>query len=551
MTLANLGWRALLLGLGGSVLFLTSIACAQPEARPLARPQPGLDVQDYDFELTVADTTDRIEGVATIRLQVTTDTLSAVRLDLVGPPTDPEAAGMQVREVLAGQASVPYTHARDRLTIDPESSLEVGQRYTFQIQYDGHPSDGLIIDTNRHGERTFFGDNWPNRARHWLPVVDHLSDKATVDFRVRAPASYDIVSNGVLIHDSTAGSTRVAHWRTEVPLPTKVMVVGIADFVVDTVATVNGVSVQSWVYPEDKTAGFKDLGQAPPILRFFASKLGPYPYEKLANVQSTTRYGGMENASAIFYSENAVADEENDLPLVTHEVAHQWFGNTVTEADWPHLWLSEGFATYLTALYLEHARGEAALMQSMQSSRRQVLQFEQAHPSEPLVDTTYQNPTELLNTMPYHKGAWVLHMLRRRVGTDVFWEGLRTYYDRYRYQNARTRDFRAVMEDVSGVDLERFFIQWTRRAGHPALEVEWSYDEAEAACNVVLSQVQDGPAFRIPVQLGFEGLPPEPVTVVMDDETVRAGVDCTERPSSVVVDPNTNLLAEWSTKHVK
>jgi len=525
-------------------------ACAQPAPGPAARPQPGIDVQDYDFALTLSDTTDRIEGTATVRLRVRTDTLTAIRLDLVGPPDrlgSPDGpTGMAVASVTAGGTAVPHTHADDILRVTPEDGLAAGTTHTLRIRYAGTPADGLIIGTNRHGDRTFFGDNWPNRARHWLPVVDHLSDKATVEFRVTAPAEYEVVSNGALVSDSTTGPLRTTHWRSDVPLPPKVMVIGVADFAVDTVDTVDGVPVQSWVYPEDRAAGFEDLGRAPPILRFFEENLGPYPYEKLANVQSTTRYGGMENAAAIFYSEEAVADGEDDTPLLAHEIAHQWYGNTVTEADWPHLWLSEGVATYLTGLYLEHARGEEALAQYMARARRQVVQFHVQNPETPLVDTTYSDPTELLNTNPYQKGAWVLHMLRQEVGTGPFWEGMRTYYDRYRNQNATTRDFRAVMEDVSGRDLAGFFEQWTRRAGHPIVEGTWHHDAAADECVITLRQTQDAPPFRVPVEVAVEGASAGTTTLFLDGREQQTRVDCPQAPTAVTLDPHTNLLAELS-----
>jgi len=542
-------WRALLLGLGGSVLFFVGMATAQPARGPAAKPQPGIDVQDYDFALTLSDTTDRIQGTATVRLRVRTDTLTAVRLDLIGRDQAQATAasnitGMEVLSVSAEGQRVPYRHVNDILRIRSTSDFKAGQIQTYRIRYTGIPADGLIIGTNQHGNRTFFGDNWPNRARHWLPVVDHLSDKAPVEFRVTAPSQYEVVSNGALVSDSTAGDTRITHWRTDVPLPPKVMIIGVADFAVDTAGTVDGVPVQSWVYPKDRAAGFKDLGQAPPILRFFEEHLGPYPYEKLANVQSTTRYGGMENAAAIFYSEQAVADGEDSTPLLAHEIAHQWYGNTVTESDWPHLWLSEGFATYLTALYLEHARGESALTRYMTSARERVAQFHEKNPDEPLVDTTFSDPTELLNTNPYQKGAWVLHMLRREVGTETLWDGLRAYYDRYRNQNASTRDFRAVMEDVSGQDLKLFFDQWTRRPGHPVIEGTWRYAEAAGECVVTLRQTQEEPPFEVPVEVAFGDTPMQTTTLFLSDREEQARVDCPQAPSSVTLDPNTELLAE-------
>ncbi len=544
-------WRTLLLFLGGSVLFVVNAACAQPAPGPAAKPQPGIDVQDYDFDLTLADTTDRIEGTATVRLRVTSDTVTAVRLDLVGPPVATGDPGMRVESVTEDGAAVPHTHTGDLLRITPDAGLADGATHTVQIQYAGIPTDGLIIGTNRHGDRTFFGDNWPNRARHWLPVVDHLSDKAPVAFRVTAPAKYEVVSNGALVSDSITGDTRTTHWRSDVPLPPKVMIIGVADFAIDTVATVDGVPVQSWVYPEDRDAGFKDLGQAPPILRFFEENLGPYPYEKLANVQSATRYGGMENAAAIFYSEQAVADGDDDTPLLAHEIAHQWYGNTVTEADWPHLWLSEGFATYLTGLYLEHARGKAAFTKYMAGARRQVAQFHDKMPDTPLVDTTFSDPNELLNTNPYQKGAWVLHMLRHKVGLETFWTGLRAYYDRYRNQNASTRDFRRVMEDVSGRDLKAFFDQWTRRAGHPVIEGTWRYDASANECVVTLRQTQNEAPFRVPVDVAVDTDRNGTMTVKMRDRETQTRLACPQAPSSVTLDPTTRLLGELSMERVQ
>lgn len=542
---SSLRWPRRVLFLVCGVLVGVGSACAQPHDRPgpAARPQPGIDVQDYDFRLALSDTTDRIDGTATVRLRVTSDTVTAVRLDLVGPPGE---TGMSVSSVSEDEAPVPYTHEDDLLQITPDDGLSADQTRTFRIDYAGVPADGLIIGTNRHGARTFFGDNWPNRARHWLPVVDHLSDKATVEFQVTAPSEYEVVSNGVLVADSTSEGTRTTHWRSDEPLPTKVMVIGVADFAVDTVSTVDGVPVQSWVYPEDRTAGFEDLGQAPPIVRFFEENIGPYPYEKLANVQSTTRYGGMENAAAIFYSEEAVADDEDDTPLLAHEIAHQWYGNTVTEADWPHLWLSEGFATYLTGLYLEHARGDAVFSDYMHQARVQVTRFHEQHPDEPLVDTTYQDPTELLNTNPYQKGAWVLHMLRREVGLETFWDGLQAYYDRYRHRNASTSDFRRVMEEVSGRDLRSFFRQWTRRAGHPVIDGEWHYDADAGECVVQLHQVQDESPFHVPVDVAVENGETRTATVFMNGREVEERVDCSNAPSAISLDPHTHLLADLS-----
>jgi aminopeptidase N len=535
---------------------LAGLACSQSAPAQPAPPHPGIDVEHYTFRLRLADDTDRIEGRATVRLRLRSDTLTAVRLDLLSPDAvGSTGAGMTVTDVRRADRAVNYTQTPQHVRI-PLSDATAGAMRTYVIDYAGVPADGLIIGNNRHGDRTFFGDNWPNRARNWLPVVDHLSDKATVDFIVTAPPRYEVVGNGRRIAASTQGdSLLTTHWRTEEPLPPKVMVVGVADFAVDSVGVYDGTPVQSWVYPEDRTNGFRDLGQAMDVLRFFEPRLGDYPYAKLANVQSATRYGGMENASAIFYSEEAVGDDENDEALVAHEVAHQWFGNAVTETDWPHLWLSEGFATYLTQLYLEDKYGRDRLVAGMKEHRRSVLRYNRERPEAPLVDTLAADPNVLLNANSYQKGAWVLHMLRYRLGDEALWEGLSTYFERYKHGNASTADFRRVMEDVAGEDLQRFFDQWTRRGAEPVLDATWSYDAAAGHVDLEVRQTQDGPVFRLPLQVGLQmegesagsgsaGRAMRVERVRLRDRVHSFRFDVDARPAGVQLDPNTWLLID-------
>ena len=509
-------------------------------------PHPGIDVQHYDFHLTLSDTTDRIEGDARIRLRVTSDTLTAIRLDLDDPQSGDET-GMTVREVREGDTAVSFEQGQDHLRLLPDGPITAGQERTFTVRYAGVPADGLIIGTNRHGERTFFGDNWPNRARHWLPVVDHPADKASVEWTVTAPERYDVVANGVRLQQTQAEGRRTTRYRMDDRLPTKVMVVGVAEFVVDSLGVQSDVPMQSWVYPQDREPALRDLQVAPRVVRFFEGNIAPFPYEKLANVQSTTRYGGMENAGAIFYSERSLADGEPSTGLVAHEIAHQWFGNTVTETDWPHLWLSEGFATYLAALYAEYAEGTDALRSTMERARRQVLAFQSQNPDEPLVDTTYTDPNELLNTNPYQKGAWVLHMLRFQLGNTAFWSTLQTFYERHEGGNASTSDFQGAVESVADRSFETFFQQWTRRAGYPILEVSWRYDEASKAVDITVEQTQQGQPFEIPLEVAFAiGDTEELTTLDVTQSTETFTVDVPAAVRDITVDPHTWLLGEWT-----
>src|SRR6266700_4268795 len=200
------------------------------------------------------------------------------------------------------------------------------------------------------------------------------------------------------------------------------MVIGAAGFAVQYSGTINGTPVYSWVYPENKEKGFYDYAQAVDILPFYIKHVGPYAYEKLANVQSKTIFGGMENAGAIFYSENTVTGTRVSESLLAHEIAHQWFGDMATETDWSHLLLSEGFATYMTILYFENKYGPDTARSMRTEDRNQVIEFAKKY-KKPVVDSSVTNYMELLNANSYQKGGWILHMLRMEAGDSAFWKG--------------------------------------------------------------------------------------------------------------------------------
>src|ERR1041385_4894957 len=189
------------------------------------------------------------------------------------------------------------------------------------------------------------------------------------------------------------------------------MVVGIARFAMEVSGRVENIPVESWVYPQNKKDGFFDYSVAARVLEFFNKEIGEYPYKKLANVQSKTRFGGLENANTIFYYENSVTGKGTAETLIAHEIAHQWFGNSVTEKDWHHVWLSEGFATYFANLYLERTYGHDRLAEEEKKDREQVVSYFSKNPN-PVLDTTITDLTKLLSVNPYQKGGWVLHMLR-------------------------------------------------------------------------------------------------------------------------------------------
>ena len=417
-----------------------------------------------------------------------------------------------------------------------------GNENTYTISYEGIPADGLIISNNKYGARTFFGDNWPNRAHNWLPCNDHLSDKATVDFIVTAPDHYQVVSNGKKIEETNLEDhLKLTHWKEAAELPTKVMVIGVTDFAINNYADVDCIPVSTWVYPPDRDSGFSHYALAENILRWYINHIGPYAFEKLANVQSTTIFGGMENASCIFYFEKSVNSKSLES-LMAHEIAHQWFGDNVTEKDWPHLWLSEGFATYMTDLYLENKYGKDSLKNLLRTQRAEVIAFSKDHKT-PVVDTSEsEHLMKLLNDNSYQKGAWVLHMLRRKLGDSLFWNGIRLYYKTYSGSNASTEDLKTIFENVSHQNLEKFFKQWLYEPGQPMLNVAWKYDKTNKSLSIKIEQTQKY-IFEFPLQLNFsDGKKMIAKEIDVKDKITQVKFSVLFEPNQIIVDPNVNLL---------
>ena len=496
-----------------------------------------VDVKHYNFSLTLSDTSDMISGNTVIRVFFSEKTDHLV-LDLVS--SNEEGAGMQVKNVLLNEEEVPYTHRNDQLIITPATPFKKSTEITIAITYSGIPIDGLLISKNKFGERTFFGDNWPDRARHWLPTVDHPSDKAGVDFIITAPEKYQVVGNGTLIEESNMeDGMKLTHWHEPVDISTKVMVIGVSRFAVKLSGMVRDIPVQAWVYPQNRVDGFHDYAPAVMILNFYDTLIGAYSYKKLANVQSKTRYGGMENASNIFYYENSVTGQGTVDELIAHEVAHQWFGNSATEKDWHHIWLSEGFATYFTKLYVENFKGKQAFQLQMIKDREGVISYYDKNPV-PVVNTEIKEYTRLLNTNSYQKGSWVLHMLRYKVGYANFINGIRYYYTSCKNSNALTEDFKNAIEEVSGMELDSFFNQWIFNAGHPELNITWHYETKHNELIINVLQMQEF-IFEFPLDIGING---EIYTTRISKRDQRFTFSQSKEPYELILDPDTKLLFE-------
>ena len=504
-----------------------------------------INVRGYLFTVTLPDSGDRIQGLAGVLLgpKPVADT---IRLDLVGMTVDDVTGriGMDTR------VPVVFQYDGRVLSIVPSRAVTA-----VEILYHGTPEDGLIIRANARGKRSVFGDNWPERGRFWLPLVDHPSDKATVIFNVNAPTGWQVVGNGSAAkHQINPRGSVTWSWNERHPIPTYTMVIGAGQFTISHHRSVidgsDTIPIDVWTYPEDSAyADSIPFKNATEIVETLQRIVGPFPYEKLAHVESSTRFGGMENSSAIFYAERPYVERRMREGVVRHETAHQWFGDAVTERDWHHLWLSEGFASYFDLVAGAALHGDSVLTTGMRGNAQSYLRSDVV--DRPVIDTAQHDPLKLLNANNYQKGAWILHMLRGLVGDSVFFLGIREYYRRFRDSTALSEDFQQVMENAAGRQLEWFFQQWLRQPGYPRLEASWRYDSAAHQVRMDLSQVQSATwgAFRLPrlsVEIRGAGTAAVQRTVSVEGRRSIAIVDVPPSltPGAVRIDPDGKLLLE-------
>ncbi len=329
-------------------------------------------------------------------------------------------------------------------------------------------------------------------------------------------------------------------YRLRQPIPTYLMVVGVATLREHRLgntacgsAVGGGCVPQSvWTFAPEAGTMPGNFGEAGRIVATFSRLLGPFVYPQLAHVQSATRFGGMENATAIFYSDQAFRNRAVGVSLIAHETAHQWFGDAVTPRRWADLWLSEGFATYLAAVYTQRTRGDSAFRAELRAMRETII----AAPvvaNRPVVDSVGADaPLTLLNANSYQKGGFVLHMLRETVGDVAFFGALRDYQRRFRHGTATTQDFRLLVEQRSGQSLVPFFEQWLHRPGWAELTVSWAWRSESSTLALQIEQGRRFAPFAMPLRLLLR---------TADGREVLVRADVTAQSSQLLIVPVTGV----------
>ena len=466
---------------------------------------------------------------------------------------------LTVDSVTLDSKPISFTHKDESLRVTLPQRAAAGARLTLTVQYHGKPKDGLILTADKDGKASAIGDNWPNRVHHWIPTLDHPSAKATVTFNITAPAGDEVVANGRLDHVTMSGTHRVWSYTEGVPIPPYCMIIGVGQFA-RFEPTERAATPLSYYVPQvDAPLAMKGFAPSIPSVAYFSETIAPYPYEKLALIVGATRFGGMENSSAIVFTStlftprsSAKTSKTFGIPLSTtdviaHEIAHQWFGDSVTESTWSDLWLSEGFATYFAGLFLQRYESEEAFQAYMKDAAERAFSYEKTTRT-PIFDRDTEDLMKLLNANNYQKGAWVLHMLRSRLGDDAFFRGLRAYYRAHANANASTEDLRAALEKSSRTDLRAFFARWVYDSGHPQYELKWFW-LGNKELRLVLTQLQPGNAFTDPVPITISTAHGNRDVILKPaGKLLIERVPLREKPLRIDVDPRSTLLDESTVK---
>ena len=557
-------WRWLFGLIQCAVLIASLAPIPQAQSLPASAP-PGAKVQyapdrDYDLlhvalDLKVDYDKLAFHGVVVNTLAPLRDGLSAITLDC-GKNLNVEACE------IAGQKAT-FTHDGDKLNITGTQPLTRGKAVSVTVRYNaGAKNEGFqwIKPTVTEPQRVGFWTNGqPDHNHGWVPIWDYPNDFATTETSVTVPADWYVVGNGALKSNvlDANNRTRTFHWQMDQPHATYLLSLAAGPFDIKTTEW-RGVTL---MYVVTKGKGDKideAFGETPEILSFYSDLLGvKFPWPKYAQSAMYDFPGGVEYVSATTFGQGVFPDKRNGPPdsaVIAHEIAHQWFGDLVTYKNWGEVWLGEGFATFFgQLLYSEHKWGkneyDRRLENQMQGYFRESRRYQR-----PLSTNLYENPGAMFDNHSYLKGSVILHTLRRKLGDQKFFQGMRHYLTKYGHTPVDSHDLCNALTEGTGINLEPFFDQWVFKPGHPVLDYTWTWDEAKKQVVLTVKQTQDTkagtPIYDLDVTVGLisgSRVTREQAKINKAEQEIRIGA--ADKPAAVLFDADHDFLREVSTLH--
>jgi aminopeptidase N len=491
----------------------------------------------------------KVLGDVTHTLAILRDNTSKVVFDSVG---------LHVQSVTVNKSPAKFETTAAKIIVPLPVTARSGEKFEIEIRYDGKPSKGLyfILPDNNYPDRPrqIWTQGESEDTRYYLPTYDYPNDRLTTETIVTVPDSFLTVANGKLVGVTNDGNgMKTWTWKESVPSSTYLITVVAGEF--DEVKqSLHGLPV---TYYAPKGRGDRlsvNYGRTPAMIDLFTKKMGvEYPWEKYAQAMVDDFVaGGMENSSATTNTSSSLRHSKlvpefpsNEDPLISHELAHQWFGDLITCKDWGNVWLNEGFATFFESVWAESYYPKEQADFDRWNANREWFQQASLY-TKPLVRFDFDDSSEF-DDNSYNKGGWVLHMLRHQIGEDAFWRGLRHYLEVNRGKNVVTADLIRALEEANHLSVDRFFNQWVYGAGAPKFDLSYTFDDAKRQVALTVKQTQkvDGHVgiFHVPVEVEIttaSGAKAYTITVSKDVETFPLVSD--SAPLMVLFDKGGHVL---------
>jgi aminopeptidase N len=384
---------------------------------------------------------------------VATQPLDQLNLDFVG---------FEVEQVLVNGKKVAFKREDAELVVRTGQGLKTGEKFSVDVKYAGqpepYPSEFAPVEL---GWNKFEGGSFvvsePDGTRGWLPVNDHPTDKATYSFHINVPKDKVAAANGVLSSVEEGEDSRTYHFEARDPMASYLATVHTGNYVVQESKSAGGVPIRNYFPPDIADAAARDFRPVGEMVDFFGEKFGKYPFEVYGAIVMDANLGGaaaLETQTLPLYDRGLIDGRGSNSAVWAHELAHHWFGDSVSPSDWKDIWLNEGLASYCELLWAEHTGGEKALQKRLKQAEASVRLYGAKEPiGEPRAD-------KLFDSKVYQGGTLAVHALRRELGDDMFFQTLRTYQERHKNGTASTQDLQAIAAEVSGRDMKPFFDKW-------------------------------------------------------------------------------------------
>jgi aminopeptidase N len=520
-----------------------------PDSRKYA---PDRDVQVLHLAIDVTPDFQRrtIAAKTTLRFRPNVKPVQEIKLD---------AIDLSVQSVNATEKVQSYQSTADKLTINFAQPIPADKETTLTVSYSAEPKKGLYFRTPemgyKEGDTHLFTQGEAIEARHWYPCLDSPNVKFTSEVTCHIAEGMVAISNGRLVEQTKDPATGLIaiHWSQEKP-HANYLITLCAGYFKKLEDKADGVPLAFWTPASEIQYASTSFGPSKDIMEFFNKEIGvPYPWPKYDQVcVNDFVEGGMENTSATTLTDRTLFTEATENirsseGLISHEMAHQWFGDLVTCKDWSHIWLNEGFATYYESLYNEHKHGRDEMLYELYVRARQITGI--SNDVNAIVRRNYDSPDDMFSYLAYPKGSWVLQALRSQLGPDLYRRCIKTYLERHAYGSVVTEDLREVIEQLSGRSYDRFFDQWLYHAHHPELEVSYSWDEGAKLAKLTIRQVQklseNVLLFELPTTAQFKGsfgTTDRPLHITAKEEDFYFPLE--SAPQSVRLDPEYTFLAK-------